>query len=378
MSAFFITSIFYLSGILIFFFSLAKGKRPPKKELNSNFSVSHIIVVHNEQKVILEKLKNSLEINYPSDSKEIIFFSDGSTDATVDIIKEFEKSDVRLFLSEEHVGKYMGMNKSVQAAKGDILIFSDANSHLDRNAITNLVAYFSDPEIGGVCGKLIIQKGDGIIDIPQRNYFKFDEKIKILESSIGSVSANTGKLYAMRRELFQEIPPGVADDLYNCLSVCLAHKRFVYDPTAKVFIKAPSRTISHEIERRRRIVAISLRGIFLRKNLLNPLKYGLFSVNLLINKVLRRFLPIGLVTLFVSNLFLCFSSYWFFFPFGGQILFYAAGVLDIPLARLSVNGIVKQITSTIFYFCIGNYGAFLGLMDFFKGKADEKWEPFRG
>ena len=272
----------------------------------------------------------------------------------------------------------MGMNKSVQAAKGDILIFSDANSHLDRNAITNLVAYFSDPEIGGVCGKLIIQKGDGIIDIPQRNYFKFDEKIKILESSIGSVSANTGKLYAMRRELFQEIPPGVADDLYNCLSVCLAHKRFVYDPTAKVFIKAPSRTISHEIERRRRIVAISLRGIFLRKNLLNPLKYGLFSVNLLINKVLRRFLPIGLVTLFVSNLFLCFSSYWFFFPFGGQILFYAAGVLDIPLARLSVNGIVKQITSTIFYFCIGNYGAFLGLMDFFKGKADEKWEPFRG
>ena len=323
-------------------------------------------------------MKNSLEINYPSDSKEIIFFSDGSTDATVDIIKEFEKSDVRLFLSEEHVGKYMGMNKSVQAAKGDILIFSDANSHLDRNAITNLVAYFSDPEIGGVCGKLIIQKGDGIIDIPQRNYFKFDEKIKILESSIGSVSANTGKLYAMRRELFQEIPPGVADDLYNCLSVCLAHKRFVYDPTAKVFIKAPSRTISHEIERRRRIVAISLRGIFLRKNLLNPLKYGLFSVNLLINKVLRRFLPIGLVTLFVSNLFLCFSSYWFFFPFGGQILFYAAGVLDIPLARLSVNGIVKQITSTIFYFCIGNYGAFLGLMDFFKGKADEKWEPFRG
>ena len=187
---------------------------------------------------IADKLRNSLSINYPREKLEIIVFSDGSTDDTEDIVKQYEAGGVRLLASKEHRGKIEGMNMAVKMSRGEILFFSDVDTVLEKDSILNLVRYFGDPEVGGVAGRQTIYKDNLDLEKAQKDYKRFDTTIKSLESRIGSISSNDGTLYAIRKRLFHPIPPAVTDDLYVCLSIVKQKYRFIYEPEVKAYIKA--------------------------------------------------------------------------------------------------------------------------------------------
>jgi len=304
--------------------------------------------------------------------------SDGSTDSTEKKVESFIRENIQLISLKKHIGKNSAINQGIKYCSGEIVIFSDVDAILESNAILNLVRYFSDPTVGGVCGQRVIYEDRKGFKYAQSNYIKFDSTIKILESKIGSISSNDGKLYAIRSKLFEPIHPAVTDDLYTALSIIKQHYRFVFEPDAKAFVKIPSRNPHHELERRRRIVCRSLRGLFIQKAILNPFNYGIISINLFINKVNRRLLPIYLCLTFISSFYLSLTNPLLRIFFIAQILFYALSFFYPPIFQhLDKIKNIKRLVSLSFYFCIGNYGTFLGLIDFLTGKEITKWDPLK-
>ncbi|HJW86025.1 MAG TPA: glycosyltransferase, partial [Candidatus Brocadiaceae bacterium] len=339
-------------------------------------SVSLVIVARNAEKCVVKRLKNSLDLVFPSEDHEIVFFSDGSTDNTLNYAKSVHSDKIRIFSSSEHLGKNNGLNQAIKECKGDILVLSDVDVMLDKDTILTLVKHFSDPCVGGVCGGKELLKVKMDMSTSQSHHIKFEKTIKELESLTGSISSNDGTLYAIRRNLFKPLPPGVTDDLYVCLSVVKQRSRFLYEPDAKAYIEPPSKSTRHEMVRRRRIVSNSLMGLYLMRELMNPFKYGMFAIILFINKVLRRVIPFCLILVFFSNLFLSFHSTAMAVFLCLQIAFYSlAASYKLFFRKYSGLKNVKKVTALAYYFCVGNCGTLLGVLWFLKGSNMTKWEP---
>ena len=152
-------------------------------------------------------------------SVRLVIVSDGSTDSTEKKVESFIRENIQLISLKKHIGKNSAINQGIKYCTGEIVIFSDADAILESNAILNLVRYFSDTTVGGVCGQRVIYEDRKGLKYAQSNYIKFDSTIKKLESRIGSISSNDGKLYAIRSKLFEPIHPAVTDDLYTALSI---------------------------------------------------------------------------------------------------------------------------------------------------------------
>lgn len=372
-----ISGLFFIYPLMILAASVFRHKKNIQHDLKKP-SISMIIVVRNGEDLIQDKIENAISIKYPSDQYEVIIFSDGSTDRTVERVKPFLNDRVHLYDCEGHAGKFQGLNKAVAKSKGEILFFSDADAILDRRAIMTMTEHFSDPQLGGVCGRRIIGEQKKILAEAQSHYSSFDSWIKNLESKTGSITSNDGKLFAIRRELFSRVPPSVTDDLYTALNVIRKKKRFAFESDALAFVRLPSRSVKHEIERRRRIVSRSLMGIFLMWDVLNPFKYGFYSINLFVNKILRRLLPFFLILLFASSLYLSFSNPFYFIAFFLQALFYSmAFIYSLGFQKKEGRGSISRVSSIIFYFCIGNIGMLFGVLDFLMGKQIVKWTPVK-
>ncbi|MBF0517827.1 MAG: glycosyltransferase [Nitrospirae bacterium] len=375
-SIFAIVLFFFLNPLFVYIVYLTT---PVKRRVFKAYStsVSLIIVVHNGEKIIAAKLDNSLSLDYGTDDYEIIVVSDGSYDKTDEIVKGYEKRGIRFMRLDEHVGKYAGVNAGAEAAKGEILVFTDADAMVAKDAIPALIRNFSSPDIGGVSGRRVIGDSGNLKDA-QRYYVNFDTAIKQLESLSGSISSNDGKLFALRKSLFTPVPPSVTDDLFLNLAVVSQGFRFVYEHAAAASINTPSRNPEHEIIRRKRIVTTSLRGIQLHKELLNPFKFGMYSVNLFINKIVRRLLPVFLITLFISCLMLV-KVHVFFAVFSAlQGAFYASNIIYLfVLSKIKPIKLITRLFSVAFYFTLGNYGTLLGLIDYLRGKEVIKWVPIK-
>jgi cellulose synthase/poly-beta-1,6-N-acetylglucosamine synthase-like glycosyltransferase len=338
-------------------------------------SVSVLVALRNAEALAEEKVKNSLELAFPGEL-QLVFVSDGSTDATAERLCAAGGGRIEVLELAEHLGKAAALNVGAERCRGEILVFSDADALLAPDAVAQLVQRFADPSVGGVCGQRVIREQGGELTAAQGRYISADSALKRAESRVGSVTSNDGKLYAIRRELFRPIAPGATDDLYACLEVVEQGRRFVFEPRARAFIRTPSRNPGHELLRRRRIVARSLRGIFLKRELLNPLRHGLFAVQLLINKVFRRCLPLFLVGLLVSSLALGFLQPW---AWGVCLALLAFGALALSHRWVSRSGLplLGGAASVAYYFCVGNLGTLLGLADFLRRRETVKWDPIK-
>jgi hypothetical protein len=227
-----------------------------------------------------------------------------------------------------------------------------------------------------VCGQRVIAGAEGRdLRHAQRRYVGFDSAIKALESRTGRITSNDGKLYAIRRELFRDIPGGVTDDLYVAMSVISQGRDFLFEPAARAAVRLPSRNATHEVARRRRIVARSLRGIREMRRLLDPRRHGTFAVGLFANKVLRRLLPVCLILVFAST-----AALSPFHPAAAvflalQAAFYAVALSYPLLQRVTGNRTLSRAASVPFYICVGAWGTLLGLFDFLRGRSVSRWEP---
>lgn len=366
--------VFALYPLAITCIGLARTQGAPLLDASER-SVSLLIAVRNGASLVAEKAANSLALEGPA--AQIVFVSDGSTDRTLERLRALGSS-IEVFELGEHQGKAHALNRGAELCRGEVLVFSDADALLAPDAVRRLLARFADESVGGVSGQRVIRESGGGLRGAQGRYIAADSALKRAESRLGSVTSNDGKLYALRRDLFRPIAAGATDDLYSCLSVVEQGWRFVFEPEARAFISTPSRGARHEIARRRRIVARSLRGIWLKRALLNPLRHGFFSLQLLVNKVCRRLLPLFLSGLLLSSLALAPSpEHWIArLALAAQALFYGLALAHPLLAGRRPPGL-GPAAATAFYFVVGNLGTLLGLADFLRGKEAVKWDPIK-
>jgi len=372
--------IFWLSFILILYtyfgyplilvlLNLVKRKRSiTKKEIYPR--VSLIITAFNEEKHIAEKIKNSLHLDYPGEQLEIIAVSDGSTDRTNEILKELSSSGVKLIILNEQQGKTAAQNIAVSQAGGEILVFTDANSIFERNALKNLIRNFADEQIGGVCGELLyVQEGGDDTSSGENIYWKLEKFIKKNESSLFSTLGANGAIYAIRKNMFTSLPGDIISDLIQGLQVVKKRKRMIYEKEARA-TERYRKDYREEFRRKQRIITRSLYSLLRYKEFFNPLKYGVISFELFSHKLFRWFIPFFLVVIFISNIFLEQSLFFKLFLYF-QIAFYIVSLLTF------IFNIKSRYFYIIFYFCFVNLASFISIFKVAAGKKIVYWKPFR-
>lgn len=335
-----------------------------------------IIAAYNEEEEIARRMDNALAMDYPAAALEIIVVSDGSTDATADIVGEYASRGVRL-LELPRQGKIPALNEAVKHASGEILVFSDANIHCDPQALRMLARNFADSAVGGVAGNSTYRppvdgesssRGEGL-------YWRYDSWLKEMESRTGSVVSAHGGLYALRRELYA--PPGesaVTDDFAISTAVVEQGRRLVFDREALAYESTIAES-NREFQRKVRLMTRGWRAVALRRRLLNPFRYGFYSLVLASHKVLRRLLPLVLLVMFASSLLLASSGGLYFLAAAAQLAFYSLAAVGYFARRVPAGRL--RIILIPFYFCLANAAALVAFGRFLIGTRISLWEPQR-
>lgn len=249
--------------------------------------VTLIVSAYNEAAVMRQKLENALALDYPTDRLEIVVISDASTDATDSIVKEYASRGVRLARQEQRRGKTAGLNAVVPHVSGEIVVFSDANAMYAPDAIRMLVRNFSDPEVGCVTGEArYLESQPSAADKGERAYWNYEIQIKRLETAVGSMVGGDGAIYAIRKELWENLPENAINDFLNPLQIVSKGWRCVYEPAAVCFEETAGR-VKAEYRRRIRIVSRSWRAVLQVPAIFNPFRVGFFTVQVVSHKVLR-------------------------------------------------------------------------------------------
>jgi cellulose synthase/poly-beta-1,6-N-acetylglucosamine synthase-like glycosyltransferase len=366
--------IFYnYAGYALIAVVLNKLKRPPLPD-TENFtpSVSFIVAAYNEEDFIREKILNSLRQDYPVDRIEFIFISDGSSDRTPAIIGEHPS--VKLLHQPQRNGKSHAINRAVATARNEVLIFSDANTTLNDQAVRNIARHYKDPKTGGVAGeKKVISAGTDEVGGGEGLYWKYESFLKKIDSDFYSVVGAAGELFSVRRELYHPLPGNIIlDDFVISLETAQKGYRIIYEPEAYA-MESPSFSMKDESKRKVRIAAGGFQAIGILSSLLAFWKQPRLSFLYISHRVLRWTLsPLCFILAFISNLVLAVAtdSIVYRLLFGAQLLFYIMAALASVVPPSKRPGILKLP----YYFTFMNISVVLGFFRFLKGGQSAAWE----
>lgn len=333
--------------------------------------VSLVIAAYNEEKVIEGRIRNCLSLDYPKDKLEIIVASDGSTDRTAEIAQKYAFDGVTLYAYPQRRGKVNVLNETVMKAKNGILVFSDANTMFTRPAVKKLVRYFADSRVGCVCGGLQFVNADGSYTGDLEGiYWRYETFLKKMEGKRGSLLGANGAIFAIRRELFQQVESDtIVEDFVMPMKILGMGYACVYAPEASA-IEEAAHKIVHEKQRRIRIGAGDFQALFRLLYMLNPLK-GFSALAFFSHKVLRWFAPFFLAIVFATNICLLPDGRRYIVIFALQVLFYVFAWIGRTLANRKKNN--YKIFSLCYYFVSMNVALFLGFLRFLKGQQSVKW-----
>jgi cellulose synthase/poly-beta-1,6-N-acetylglucosamine synthase-like glycosyltransferase len=374
--------VFWISGgllvyvyfgfpLFLFFFAGRKRGQAPRAE-KSLPPVSLLISAYNESAVIQQKLVNSLALDYPADLLQIIVVSDSSDDGTDDIVKSFAARRIELVRQMERNGKAAGLNLGFQEARGEILVFSDANAIYQPDAIRHLVAHFSDPKVGYAVGSArYVDSEDQVSSADSEGlYWKFETWVKERESNFGSVVGGDGALYAIRRHLYEPLRPTDINDLLHPLQIIVKGYRGVYEPSAICYETAGG-SFEKEFRRKVRIVSRSFNAVRRAWPVLLPWNQFRHWLCLLSHKILRWAAPFFMLLLAVSSALLWANPFYRVFVVL-QALFYG-----LALIGWFTKGKGPRFIYLPYYFCVVNLASFLGLMKSFGGSLSSTWQTVR-
>ncbi|WP_202593951.1 glycosyltransferase family 2 protein [Halorubrum halophilum] len=341
--------------------ALTSGDRP---------SVALIIAAYNEEEVIAEKIENSLQLEYPKNELNIVVFSDASDDRTDEIVEGYEDEGVSLVRIEGRVGKTECQNRVADLVDEEILVFSDANSMYEPDAISELVSRFTS-EVGCVVGELQYQKSSDVEG--ESVYWRYESWIKRLESRFYSLVTGNGSIYAVKADSYVPQPADAISDFTEPLSIVRNGGRVVYAPGAVAWEETESST-ADELQRRVRIVTRSWNSIVRFRDLLSPFRNTRFAYQLWSHKVIRWLSPMFLFGVLVANIGLVLLAPFAVFEvmLAGQLLFYLFATAGWAADRFGIEDSIA--THVPFYFLQANYGLFLGFVDFIRGNNIVTWE----
>lgn len=337
--------------------------------------VTVIISAYNEERHIGRTIANKLELDYPKDKLEIIVVSDASEDATDEIVKSFGDR-VRLIRQEPRQGKTAALNLAVPQARGEILVFSDANSIYAPEALRRLVENFADTEVGYVTGKMVYATNEGsLVGDGCTAYMKYENLLREWETLAGSIVGVDGGIDAVRKELYRPMRPDQLPDFVLPLAVVGQGYRVVYEPNARL-VEEALKSGEDEYRMRVRVTLRALWALWDMRHLLNPFRNILFSFQVISHKVLRYLAVVFMAAALLSNVFLALRSLAFRAFVILQAMFYGAALAGMACEKTGLSP--SRILFIPYYFCLVNIAAGHALMKFLKGEKQAVWTPRKG
>ena len=338
-------------------------------------TVTLLISAFNEARVIASKLENALALDYPKERINILVISDASTDETDAIVESFVDRGVQLLRMPERQGKTVGLNAAVQRARGEIIVFSDANIMYEPMVIKRLVRNFADPDVGCVTGdSRYTEDRSSAAHLQENTYWHYEQKIRAMESKLGSTVGGDGAIFAIRKVLYRPLSRDAINDLVIPLQIVARGCRAIFEPAAVGF-EPTAGDFAGEFRRKRRIVNRSWRGVRSVPEVLSPWAVGIFAWQVWSHKVLR-WLVLPMVLIVGGGCFFAISEGPIYrlgaLGFIGSIVVAAGGALAKDnLSRLA------RLAHGLFYFYMVNLAAFLGILMAVAGKVEVVWTPER-
>lgn len=350
---------------VLYVLGLFRGRRIRRDE-SYNPRVILIISAHNEERIIREKIENSLALDFPKDKLKIVVASDGSNDRTNEIAREYEGHGVVLKAFERREGKSATLNRAVLGLEGDVLVFSDANAFYREDAIRMLVRNLADDDIGCVVGKLVYLSNHSYVGKGESLYWRYESFLNGLESRVKSVLVGTGTIFAIRRELFFPLAKDVANDFQLPAEVASRGYGVVYEGGAVAYEKSTF-FFREEFARKRRIIVRGLTGFRALRGSFG----GAFRIFQFISRKLIRWSVGPLMPVLYAANALLLADPIFRALFVLQNVFY---VLAIAGALLRRGGVQSKILFIPFYFVMVNAASFAAIVTYLGGNRLASWE----
>jgi cellulose synthase/poly-beta-1,6-N-acetylglucosamine synthase-like glycosyltransferase len=351
----------------------AAVRRRPIQRAPIEPSLSVLVPAYNEVEVIAATLEALLAQDYPKDKLQIVVVSDCSSDGTDDVVRSFAGRGVELIRQVDRGGKALGLNAAVRHARGELLVFCDANARFSPGMLRSIAQNFADPSVGYATGQLLLESA-GEVTGGGGAYLRFEEWLRAAETQVASVIGVNGGCDAIRRELYSDIPRELITDFVLPLRVIAAGHRVVFDEQA-LSRETANAELSSEFSMRVRVALRALQGLVHMRRLLNPLRYPATTFCLVSHKVLRYMAFVFLVTALASNIVLAIGS-----PFYQVLL--ALHLLCYVLAACGLLGVGRRsmgILAVAPAYLLMSYWAFaVATWRFLRGQSMATWKPRSG
>ena len=383
-------AVFWISLLLIFYTyigyglvlyacvavkrKIARKQRHPVATEAQLPSCTVVVAAYNEASIIREKIANTLALNYPKGKIHYLFVTDGSTDQTPGLVSGYPT--VKHLHSPERKGKIAAIHRAMDQVHTDVVVFTDANTLLNPDALMALCRHYSDERIGAVAGEKRVHSG-GEADASAAGegfYWKYESALKKWDAELYSVVGSAGELFSIRRRLYEAVPADtVLDDFMISMRIAEKGYRVAYEPGAYATEMA-SENIQEELKRKIRIAAGGIQSILRLKRSLNPFANPVLTFQYVSHRVLRwTITPVLLGVVFVLNALLYSRDAGLVYTllFYGQVLFYALAFLGFLLERKALK---VKATFIPYYFCVMNYAVLAGMIRYLGGGQSAVWE----
>ena len=348
-------------------------KKKNEKDYSYEPTVSIMVVAHNEEKVIEEKLNNLLKVDYPGEKLEILVASDFSTDKTNEIVENFiathPECKIRIHKTVNHFGKTNAQNETQELCNSEILVMTDANAMFESNAVRELVSYFPDSAVAYVAGQLRYMNTEGSKTAKSEGfYWKLDLMCRKIESQFQTITAGNGAIYAVRNKEYKKIPPIECHDASFPIAYALEKKRALYNPNAVAYEKAGEAN-KDEFKRKVRMSRNILKRICPSLKVFNVFSYRWFSYFFFGHRFCRNLLWLmHLVVLLLNIPLAVMGGLPWQIILGLQILFYLIAM--IGLLTKAGNRWVRIVS----YYCMTVAAQWKGVFNVITGKSKPVWE----
>jgi biofilm PGA synthesis N-glycosyltransferase PgaC len=364
-------------GLLIFFLTKFHPAKNAKAKAQPGVlpAVTLVISAFNEENVLAQKINNTLQLDYPTELLTVIFVTDGSTDSSRSLLARHTQFSV--LHQDERMGKHAALKRAMRNVTTPVVVFSDANSMLNVEAISKMIRHFDDPKVGAVAGeKRIVKDADqSLIGEAEGLYWRYESFLKRMDASLYTVTGAAGELFSIRTSLFKESSENmILDDFIISAQICMQGFKIAYEPEAYAF-EHPSVSLKEEEKRKVRISAGAYQSIPFISPCLNFYKRPLLSFQFISRRILRWiFCPPLIIALMIANIFIVmYYPFHFFYAsiLVAQIVFYVCAFLGWLKAKKERS---TGIFTVPFYFAFMNFCLIKGFLKYMRGEQSALWE----
>jgi cellulose synthase/poly-beta-1,6-N-acetylglucosamine synthase-like glycosyltransferase len=366
-----LTYVYVLYPALVTAFAARYGR--PVRRGDALPTVTIIVTVYNEEKCIRAKLDNLAELNYPQGLVDVIVASDASSDSTEAIASSYDRLPVRVLRVEGRQGKTACQNAAASSASSEVLVFTDATTRLDPDAVRRLVENFADAAVGCIAGRLAyVTEIESLTGSGGRDYWDYEVRLRAGESLLGSLVGVSGCLYAVRRSAYRHIHPHLISDFVIAMRMREQGLRTILAPDAICFEATLDRG-HQELAMRTRVAARSINALVAEWRFLNPVRYGTFAWQLWSHKVLRYATPLLWLTAIGANIALAGRTPYLVLLLA-QFALIAAGAMGYLLQQ---RGHKLGPLTRPYYFLLTNVASLIATLRYLRGERMVTWTPIR-